>query len=191
MLIPRPETAELVDWVAIDKRPNLSVLDIGTGSGCIAVTLALLMNQAKVTAWDVSPTALQTAAENARRHHADVTVTEQDALHAPIAGRQWDIIVSNPPYIAEQERASMEPNVLDYEPSLALFVSDEDPLVFYKAIAEYAMKSLKNDGKLYFEINPAYVNELQDLLTNAGFKDVTVRDDQYGKQRMIKASWEP
>ena len=188
VLIPRPETTELVDWIAQDNRPDLSVLDIGTGSGCIAVTLALLLQQAKVTAWDISPTALQVATENAQQHHADVNVVEQDALHAPIAGRQWDIIVSNPPYIAEKERGNMAPNVLDYEPSLALFVSDEDPLLFYRAIAEYAMKSLKNEGVLFFEINPVYVNELQALLTNTGFTDVEVRDDQYGKQRMMKAS---
>jgi release factor glutamine methyltransferase len=188
VLIPRPETAELVDWIAEDRRPDLSVLDIGTGTGCIAVTLALLLPQAKVTAWDISPVALQVAAENARKYDADVTVVKQDTLQALADGRQWDVIVSNPPYIAEQERAAMDRNVLDYEPSLALFVADDDPLLFYRAIARYAIKSLKNDGELFFEINPRYINELQSLLADIGFTAVEVRNDQYGKQRMIKAS---
>jgi release factor glutamine methyltransferase len=188
VLIPRPETAELVDWIAEDRRPDLSVLDIGTGSGCIAVTLTLLLPQAKVTAWDISPVALQVAAENAQKYDADVTVVKQDTLQALADGRQWDVIVSNPPYIAEQERAAMDRNVLDYEPSLALFVADDDPLLFYRAIARYAIKSLKNDGELFFEINPRYINELQSLLADIGFTAVEVRNDQYGKQRMIKAS---
>lgn len=205
VLIPRAETAALVDWIvgswgqAPDpglnhrSRPHdpLSVLDIGTGSGCIAVTLALLLNQAKVTAWDVSPTALQVAKENADRHHAEVNVVEQDALNVQVAGQRWDIIVSNPPYIAEKERAAMAKNVLDYEPSLALFVADDDPLLFYRKIAEYAIKSLKNGGKLFFEINPVYVNNLQTLLSGTGFTDIEVRNDPYGKQRMIKASCKP
>ena len=189
VLIPRPETAELVDWIAADRREGLSVLDIGTGSGCIAVTLALKMNHVKVTAWDISPVALTVARENAQQYHVDVSVVEQDVLKAQATCALWDVIVSNPPYVTASERATMEQNVLEFEPSLALFVSDEDPLLFYRVIAKYAMESLKTGGKLFFEINPIYVNELQVLLATTGFTEIEVKSDQYGKQRMIKATY--
>ena len=247
VLIPRPETEELVDWISPpDSRESLqgNLLDIGTGSGCIAITLAKRNPQARVTGWDLSPVALSVATENARRLGARVTFEQKDILRegegvrdarcevrgtridfsncqnysrtshlvprtskkitsylaprtshlekdhlVPRPPAPWDLIVSNPPYICEQEKPAMHANVLDYEPAEALFVPDSDPLLFYRAIADFSMEWLKNEGKLYFEINPLYARELADLLAHRGYTSIETRCDAFGKERFIKATW--
>ena len=185
VLIPRPETEELCQWVAEDCKTASTMLDIGTGSGCIAITLALETN-AKVTAWDIADEALDVAKENAGAHGADVVVERNDILTADDDGRRWDVIVSNPPYICEKEKADMEANVLDHEPRLALFVPDDDPLLFYRAIARYAAFALKEGGRLFLEVNPIYNNEMTRMLREEGFCRVEVRKDLYGRERMMK-----
>ena len=190
VLIPRPETYELCEWVLEER--GINILDIGTGSGCIAITLAIGIPEAKVTAWDISDKALKIAAENAKRANVNVSFEKVDVLNTPLLNREGlgvslDIIVSNPPYILNKERARMERNVLDYEPELALFVPDDDPLLFYRAIARYAIRALKPDGRLFFEINPLCVNDLQQMLNNEEFSHTEVRNDQFDKQRFIKA----
>lgn len=186
VLIPRPETEELCRWIIGSTQRGARILDIGTGSGCIACTLAAEIAGSRLSAWDVSETALATTADNARRLGVEVNVMRMDALHpTPLAGPAWDTIVSNPPYICRQERAEMRPNVVDYEPEEALFVSDADPLLFYRAIAAYAAKALVPGGRLYFEINPLYAKPLQDMLRQAGFGKAEIREDQFGKQRFI------
>ncbi|MBR6319888.1 MAG: peptide chain release factor N(5)-glutamine methyltransferase [Prevotella sp.] len=186
VLIPRPETEELCRWIIGSTQRGARILDIGTGSGCIACTLAAEIAGSRLSAWDVSETALATTADNARRLGVEVNVMRMDALHpTPPAGPAWDTIVSNPPYICQQERAEMRPNVVDYEPEEALFVSDADPLLFYRAIAAYAAKALVPGGRLYFEINPLYAKPLQDMLRQAGFGKAEIREDQFGKQRFI------
>ncbi len=186
VLIPRPETEELCRWIIGSTQGGARILDIGTGSGCIACTLAAEIAGSRLSAWDVSETALATTADNARRLGVEVNVMRMDALHpTPPAGPAWNTIVSNPPYICQQERAEMRPNVVDYEPEEALFVSDADPLLFYRAIAAYAAKALVPGGRLYFEINPLYAKPLQDMLRQAGFGKAEIREDQFGKQRFI------
>ena len=162
-----------------------SILDIGTGSGCIAITVALALPQARVTAWDISTDALAIAAGNAHRLGASVRFEHQDALNAPDDEERWDVIVSNPPYICDRERADMSDNVLSYEPELALFVPDSDPLLFYRAIARYASKALKPGGRLLFETNTAYVHEVAQAMANEGFTAIEVRNDCFGKPRMV------
>lgn len=208
VLIPRPETEELCQWIVkheelrrhsltnSTKHSECSILDIGTGSGCIAVTLAAELPQAEVTAWDISAEALHVARENACSNDVQVTFLQVDILtlqpspstadHAPLTP-QWDVIVSNPPYICNKERAMMEANVLEHEPHTALFVPDDDPLLFYRTIAQYGQEALKPDGWLYFEINPLYATSLTTLLSRMSFYDIETRNDQYGKQRMIRA----
>lgn len=166
--------------------PHPSILDIGTGSGCIAITVALALPQARVTAWDISPDALAIAAGNAHRLGASVRFEHQDALSAPDDEACWDVIVSNPPYICDRERADMSDNVLSYEPELALFVPDSDPLLFYRAIARYASKALKLGGRLLFETNTAYAHEVAQAMGNEGFTAIEVRNDCFGKPRMVK-----
>lgn len=203
VLIPRPETEELCQAIVDDCKSSekhddnpLSVLDIGTGSGCIAISLALDMANANVSAIDISDQALHIASANATMLHANVSFHKQDILQAattsaPDASQgQWDVIVSNPPYITEKEKADMEPNVLDHEPSLALFVPDDDPLRFYRAIATYASTTLRRDGRLYFEINPLFADDMTSMLTQKGFANVTIVNDQFGKQRFIKCTKE-
>lgn len=187
VLIPRPETAELVDLIVDQNsdRSDLRVLDVCTGSGCIAVALSRNLPFARVDAVDLSPVAVATARENAARLGAGVNVTEADALKMlPIRDR-YDIIVSNPPYVMERERATMERNVLDYEPAMALFVPDSDPLKFYHAIAAYSMVSLKGGGRLYFELNPETADVLSSELTAQGWGDITVLPDSHGKKRFL------
>ena len=192
VLIPRPETYELCQW-CLPSDPSGwrgNILDIGTGSGCIACTLAAELPHAKVAAWDISEAALAIAQDNARRLHVNVTFSQIDILQLSIINCQlsiYDVIISNPPYICQRERTAMERNVLDYEPSLALFVPDDDPLLFYRAIADYARQALKPDGALYFEINPLYAAELQSLLSKMTYHAIELREDQYGKPRMMKA----
>ena len=158
-LIPRPETSELVEWIASEATGHESILDIGTGSGCIAVSLAHKLPQSKVTAWDISPDALAVATENSKANGCAVEFEEVDILTYKPTGKQFDIIVSNPPYIADSERSAMEDNVLKYEPHTALFVPDSDPLRFYRAITLYAAKALKPKGRIYFEINSRFGKE--------------------------------
>ena len=195
VLIPRPETEQLCQWIVAEyNRPYcglqppepLRTLDIGTGSGCIAVTLALDLWNSSVSAWDISSDALLMARENAHRMGAKIDFRMQDALH-PEGTDKWDVIVSNPPYICEKEKGQMAKNVLDYEPQIALFVPDEDPLLFYRAIAIYAIDTLRPDGALFFEINPMYAVQMQQMLEGLGFRQTEIKEDQFGKQRFIKS----
>lgn len=172
-----------------EEAPHPSILDIGTGSGCIAITVALALPQARVKAWDISTDALAIAAGNAHRLGASVRFEHQDALNAPDDEERWDVIVSNPPYICDKERADMSDNVLSYEPELALFVPDSDPLLFYRAIARYASKALKPGGRLLFETNTAYAHEVAQTMADEGFTAIEVRNDCFGKPRMVKGTF--
>lgn len=202
VLIPRPETEELCSRiVAANSRPYcglqppepLRVLDVGTGSGCIACTLALDLSPVRVSAWDISPDALLIARDNARRLQAEVNFVCRDALLAAHEAEAqdetdlWDVIVSNPPYIAEKEQAEMRPNVLRYEPQLALFVPDDDPLRFYRAIARYARLTLRSGGQLWFEINPLFADPLERMLVELGFVHVAILSDTFGRKRFAQA----
>lgn len=188
VLIPRPETAELCRWIAAEHPQAKDILDVCTGSGCIAITLALDILGSKVTGWDISETALRVAQKNAVENLVEsVRIEKQDALSLPVHTDQWDVIVSNPPYVCEKEKADMEKNVLEYEPSIALFVPDDDPLRFYRAIAIYAVTALKNKGSLYFEINPLYEEEMRKMLQDLGFGDIKTKEDSFGKKRMMRA----
>lgn len=189
VLIPRPETLELVDWVvaeASDAR-SLRILDVGTGSGCIAVSLAHRLQGASVRAWDVSPEALSVAARNAVCNGVQVQFEWQDVLQVEQTDFHLDVLISNPPYITEHEKSQMEPNVLEWEPGLALFVPDEDPLRFYRAIARLGQQVLETGGKLYFEINQAYGPQTVALLVDLGYRDVELRQDLSHNDRMIRA----
>ena len=187
VLIPRPETEELCQWIV----PGKKILDIGTGSGCIAITLAAEMPEAEVTAWDISEEALKVAEENAKRTNVHVKFEQVDILHLPSSilhlTSAFDLIVSNPPYICNKERETMEANVLEHEPHTALFVPNDDPLLFYRAIAQYGQTALKEGGWLYFEINPLYAEALHEMLSKMSYHDIEIKEDQYGKQRMIRA----
>ena len=185
-LIPRPETYELCQWIRLTG--PCDVLDIGTGSGCIACTLAAEQPEARVTGWDVSPMALEIARENAKRTNVHVSFEQVDVLRqCRSIGDSWDLIVSNPPYVCEREKGAMERNVLDHEPHLALFVPDDDPLLFYRAIAAYGQEALKPGGWLYFELNPLYASGVQHLLSMMLYHNIETKEDQYCKQRMIRA----
>lgn len=187
-LIPRPETEELVEWIVREGGKG-KILDIGTGSGCIAISLAANIPTAEVFALDVSEKALATAKRNAEHNKENVTFILKDILETEDLGNQFDIIVSNPPYVRNLEKAEIKPNVLQYEPHLALFVEDNDALLFYRKIAQLATKSLSPNGKLYFEINQYLGKETVDLLQNLGFTNVELRKDIYGNDRMIAASY--
>jgi release factor glutamine methyltransferase len=186
VLIPRPETAELCHLIAEDG--GADILDIGTGSGCIAITLALDIADAKVTAWDISDEALVIAQQNSKTLGADVSFEKRDALNISLTPELWDVIVCNPPYICRKEAGEMEENVLKYEPDTALFVPDDDPLLFYRHIMNYAISALRKEGRLYFEINPIYADSIVEQLLQLGFADVQKIDDQFGKTRFVKAS---
>lgn len=191
VLVPRPETEELCRLILHDaRRSPQKILDIGTGSGCIAITLAAELPQAEVTALDVSPEALRIARENAKRANVLVSFELVDILKAPnpkLKTPNFDLIVSNPPYVCESERATMTPNVLEHEPELALFVPDDDPLRFYRAIGSYAIAALKPDGQLFFEINERLGSETKGLLATLGFTQIFIHQDQFGKDRFISA----
>ena len=207
VLIPRPETAELCQWITEDHhstpntqhspigriRGGLSILDIGTGSGCIAITLALDIPNAEVETWDISNEALAIAQQNAKALNANVSFKEKDIIKCcsnPALGEGYrvDIIVSNPPYIVPSESAAMSETVLNHEPNIALFTPEDNPLKFYRAISDYAKTALLPQGKLYFEINPLFVQQLEALLKEQGFGDITFKNDQYGKQRFVRAT---
>jgi len=215
VLIPRPETAELCQWIVETQNESVKknkeylskeigikegetvILDLCTGSGCIAITLSLEIPNAKVWGIDISEDATDIAAENAVRLGSRASICTEnifDLLQKAKENRVdelfgiVDIIVSNPPYICEKEKADMEKNVLDYEPDIALFVPDEDPLKFYRAIAEFASLQLRHKGLLYFEINPLYEKETREMLEGFGFKDIETKEDSFGKKRMMRAT---
>lgn len=188
VLIPRPETEELVSWILsetpLDREVN--ILDIGTGSGCIAISLAKNLPNAKVFALDVSKDALLVAKKNADNNGVLVTFLEHNILQEPNLQQKFDVIVSNPPYVRELEKKEMTANVLKHEPSLALFVSDKEPLTFYNAITNFAVKHLNENGKLYFEINQYLGFETQELLENQDFVTIELRKDMFGNDRMLR-----
>ncbi|WP_195662925.1 peptide chain release factor N(5)-glutamine methyltransferase [Bacteroides congonensis] len=189
VLIPRPETVELVELVARENASARRLLDIGTGSGCIAISLDKKLPEAEVEAWDISEDALAIARENNKELAADVTFLQRDVLFddwekAP----SFDVIVSNPPYVTEAEKKDMDANVLDWEPELALFVPDDDPLRFYRRIADLGRELLLPDGKLYFEINQAYGRETAHILEMNQYHDVRVIRDIFGKERIVTAN---
>ena len=187
VLIPRPETEQLVDFIVDENTASdLRVLDMGTGSGCIAISLARALKFAQVDAFDISQDALAVARENAADLKVKVRLFQSDML-APQPAARYDIIVSNPPYICWSERESMERNVLDYEPGQALFVPDNDPLLFYKAIAPYAAQSLERGGRLYLEINQRFGNEVKRLLEDCGLDEVRIIEDSFGRVRFAAA----
>lgn len=193
VLIPRPETEELVEWIAEDFKSakHLRILDIGTGSGCIALSLARRFTDASVTAWDISDDALRIASANAERLGLDVEFKKRDALCTEVAEADvanYDIIVSNPPYICEKERVDMDNNVLQHEPETALFVPDNDPLLFYRAISDLAQKMLRSGGGLYFEINREYGKETAGVMSAMGFDSVELRKDFMENDRMVKGT---
>ena len=191
VLIPRPETEELVEWITKDLQEqvftNLSILDIGTGSGCIAISLAKNLPNAKISAIDVSEKAIELAQRNAEKNAVSVNFLERDILNTSVLPHKYTVIVSNPPYVRNLEKAEIASNVLDHEPELALFVDDNDPLIFYRKISELAYSFLEEEGILYFEINQYLGEETINLIKNIGFTTVELRDDFAGKPRMIKA----
>ena len=194
VLIPRPETEELVAWIIEDvKEKETTLLDIGTGSGCIAISLAKKLNDASVTAIDVSKEAIDVAKKNSAQNHTKIEFMEVDVLHfkdnvelQQKLNSKFDIIVSNPPYVRIKEQELMRPNVLKHEPDLALYVANETPLLFYKKIVQLSNLYLKAGGRLYFEINGYLGNELKKMLMEEGFKHVQIKKDMFGKDRMIK-----
>lgn len=188
VLIPRPETEELVELMLKEIPADARILDVGTGSGCIAISLAKELPDALVTAWDVSPEALSVARANARKLQANVRFVECDVLACQVDEvGLYDVIVSNPPYVTEAEKADMEPNVLQWEPSLALFVPDDDPLRFYRRIAVLGRDMLADGGRLYFEINRAYGREMVEMLRAMGYVGVRVEKDLSQNDRFVIA----
>ncbi len=191
-LIPRPETEGLVRWIIDDENKtdtrSKNLLDIGTGSGCIAIALAKNLKHLDVSALDFSSEALVTAHKNSVFNGVQVTFFELDILNVQKLPQQYDIIVSNPPYVRELEKPNMRSNVLEYEPKSALYVTDKDPLVYYRKIARLANQQLTGNGRLYFEINEYLSDELKELLETEGFANIEVRKDIFGKDRMIKCS---
>lgn len=190
VLIPRPETAELVNFVIETAKASCRILDIGTGSGCIAIALSKLISNAEIVAYDISESALELATENARLNGANILFREIDILNPPNLLDKFDVIVSNPPYIMFSEQKEMCSNVIDYEPHTALFVPDNNPLIFYRAIIYFAKNHLNSKGCLYFEINRTFSQQISELLDKAGFLQVECRKDMFDNDRMIKAVWQ-
>ena len=192
-LIPRPETEELVEWIIESQKSKvqsqkLEILDIGTGSGCIPISLKANLPQANVSAIDVSEQALEVAKRNAVSNNVEVNFIQANILEVEDLNQHFDVIVSNPPYVRNLEKQEIKKNVLDYEPHLALFVEDTDALLFYRKIAQLALKNLSSNGLLFFEINQYLGNETVELLENLGFKNIELKKDVYGNDRMIKCS---
>lgn len=189
VLIPRPETQELVEWITHEYKATSScrMLDIGTGSGCIAVSLAKKLPAARVEAWDISEGALEVARRNAGINGVSVAFRLQDVLKAEVSSPSYEVMVSNPPYITHREKMEMEANVLEWEPHTALFVPDTDPLLFYRKIAQLGVKALADGGSLYFEINRAYGKETVEMLQGLGYRQIELKKDMFGNERMIKA----
>jgi release factor glutamine methyltransferase len=195
VLIPRPETEELVEWIisslGIGQLTVGNILDIGTGSGCIAITLKKHLNESQVSAIDISAEALKTARENAELNDVNVDFIQADILnlsdHSPLT-THYSLIVSNPPYVTLHDKAQMHTNVTDFEPHTALFVPENDPLIFYKAIADFSSNNLEKGGLLFFEINESYGKQIVELLTNKSFNNIELRKDMSGRYRMIKAN---
>lgn len=191
VLIPRPETEELIDWIIQDqKNDKIEILDIGTGSGCISIALAKNLSLSKVTAIDISPNAIDIAKRNANVNNVEIKFREVDLfnIQKELQVSKFDIIVSNPPYVRECEKEQMQPNVLNWEPEISLFVPDDNPLLFYKKIIPFAATSLKSKGLIYLEINENYPEEVKEILLNNDFSSIEIRKDISGKFRMIKAS---
>lgn len=191
VLIPRPETAQLVDMITDDYagRADLRIIDCGTGSGCIAIALARALPFAQIEAIDISAQALAVAEDNARRLGVRIDFVRADLLDMPErASHGLDIIVSNPPYIADSEKADMERRVLDHEPHSALFVPDDDPLRFYRAIARMGLGRLRSGGRLYFEINPLFAEPLARMLADMGYTDIDIAPDYLGRKRFARAT---
>ena len=194
VLIPRPETEELVNQLvscSVNHHPSFRILDIGTGSGCIAISLAKLLKNSVVTAVDVSEKALKVAKKNAESNCIDVNFIKDDILNPKnpeLIDNQFDIIASNPPYVCESEKSEMRANVLDYEPSTALFVSDNDPLIFYRKILEFAQKTLKPDGEVWFEINEKLGTEMKNLCIEKGFEKVEIIKDFRERDRILRTT---
>ena len=189
VLIPRPETEELVDWIASEVGDSASILDVGTGSGCIAIALSRAVSGSSVWALDISAEALAVAHRNGAKYAPDVRFVEGDALSdfSALFAEKFDVVVSNPPYIPDSDSRLMRRNVTDYEPHTALFVPDNDPLLFYRSIARTALRMLKAEGKLYFEIYESLADEMQRMLRAEGYEEIVVREDFRGKPRMICA----
>ena len=183
-LIPRPETEELVDWIVKSETNEIKILDIGTGTGCISVSLAN-RNGFVVDALDVSSSALELAKQNAKKNEVDINFIEADIFEY-ISDKQYDLIVSNPPYIRNLEKKKMQNNVLNFEPRLALFVEDDDPLVFYNSILQFANSNLYEKGSVYFEINENFSKEMESLLYSYGFTEIELKKDSFGKNRFIR-----
>ena len=190
VLIPRPETEELVEWIASESAPDARVLDVGTGSGCIAISLSRRLKSSRVWALDISDKALGIARRNGQRYAPEVEFIEGDALadFSSLVSEKLDVVVSNPPYIPRSDVSGMRRNVTDYEPDNALFVEDSDPLIFYRSIARTARKMLKSGGKLYFEIYELYAAQMRSMLEDEGYADITIREDFRGKERMVCAT---
>ena len=189
VLIPRPETEELVEWVASEAPCGAKIVDVCTGSGCIAVALSRRVKQSRVWGIDISKEALSIARRNAEKYAPTIELVEGDALadFSQLVDEEVDVVVSNPPYIPNSDRKFMRRNVTEHEPSIALFVEDDDPLLFYRSIARTALRMLRSGGKLYFEIYENYATEMVDMLVAEGFVNVVVREDFRAKQRMVCA----
>ena len=192
VLIPRPETEELVQWIINEhKNQSITILDIGTGSGCIAIALKKNIPLSIVYALDISEVALHVAKENMKLNNADIQFIKADILNEKLfcQSEKFDVIVSNPPYVMEREKKQMSNNVLDYEPHNALFVDDDEALIFYREICIFAKDNLNKDGSIYFEINEQFGNETVELLKQYGFSNITLKQDLNGKDRMVKGSF--
>lgn len=190
VLIPRPETEELVEWIASESRPEATILDVGTGSGCIAIALNRAIKESRVYAIDISSKALDIARRNGNKYAPEVHFMEGDALGEfdKLFDTKFDVVVSNPPYIPQSDISLMRANVTKYEPETALFVPDSDPLLFYRAIAQTSKRLLKKEGKLYFEIYESLAKEMIAMLEIEGYSDIILREDFRGKPRMICAT---
>ena len=190
VLIPRPETEELVQWIIDDfkNQKPIKILDIGTGSGCIAISLAKFLPNAELYAMDISEKAIEMAKQNAKLNNVDINFIQADILALQQLNQSFDCIVSNPPYVQNQEKNQMEKNVLDFEPHQALFVPDNNPLIFYNAIAAFAQNHMNKNSSLYFEINRLFGAKIIEMLQNKGFNQVILKQDFYNADRMIKAT---